>query len=73
MKVLPNQHTRVCNCARCGSQLIGRSNPESVLDQARLMGLPIVAGRLVSGERNAPYCEACLGIVCPAVKVGSVA
>lgn len=71
--MLPNLDTKLCNCAKCGGDLIGRTNPESILDQARLMGLPIVAGRLVSGERNAPYCEACLGVVCPSVKVGSVA
>jgi hypothetical protein len=60
MQPLPTPNTKCCDCADCGQELIGISNGPELLDLARLMNVEVVAGRIVDGERDAPYCSRCL-------------
>lgn len=56
-----------CNCARCHCELVGRTNTDEVLAAAVEADEPIVAARLVDGERDAPYCSECIVALVPAL------
>lgn len=53
-----NNTLLLVDCASCGTELVGLTNPESVIAAALSAGQPVLAGR-IDGR---PHCTLCLGV-----------